>query len=104
MADLPSNRRLSTEAAQRGGFLPLGGTTPPASWANKNAVYTPGPVAEFLVGWLEQLGALTDVERALEPSVGGAAWVGPLLDRGIEVVGADVDPHCPASHHPFIFY
>lgn len=88
--------------------LPLLGKSPPESWSNPDAVYTPEHLARFLVDLLPWDG----VRRVLEPSVGGGAWVDALADRlelardlegipgrkglspSLEVVGVDVDPHC----------
>ena len=99
--------------------LPLMGKSPPESWSNPDAVYTPEHLARFLVDLLPWDG----VRRVLEPSVGGGAWIDALRDEfgldcrhsfddggtdgrpiclrclgceneTLEVVGVDVDPHC----------
>ncbi len=76
--------------------LPLAGKAPPASWDNPDAVYTPAHLARFLVDLLPWDG----VDRVLEPSAGGGAWVDAVVDlrlEPLELVGVDVDPHCRAA-------
>ena len=106
-----------TASTQTG--LPLEGRPPPASWSNPDAVYTPPHLATFLLELLPWEG----IDRVLEPSVGGGAWIDALRDEfdldcrhsfddggtdgrpmcsrclrcedeSLEVVGVDVDPHC----------
>jgi len=69
-------------------------SAPPADWNARDAVYTPVELARFLVGLLPWEG----IDRVLEPSAGGGAWIEAMrpLDVPYQLM-VDIDGHCPAA-------